>query len=346
MPVNGLPCAVEGALNNLMSTSHVSSWRIQGNGKVTILTVKFCENEGVMADPYKIHYRKKPPSSIKRDKERSEEYFTEKDRKEQKQIDDDLTETTSGTERNMPTELLQTSKEFGFDNGKGEKMQNIVITKENNKTANKETTHLPKTKRYTVQECDMRQSKDSTPSTVVNSKASETSHPVTQTETTQTFSDKTGECKITKQNKDFIPSKNRNKAEEKLQKRNYHAVCITSQLDRMSRRMMYLFVSPTRNNMFIHSGTTVNDATNKEEIIVETDDFMIKIQPADPTNKSFMVKNTLMYQSSEEERWLAAARTGPDIIDKPPFKEHHDNLEQDLLLLKDFINLYLSLYDL
>ena len=73
---------------------------------------------------------------------------------------------------------------------------------------------------------------------------------------------------------------------------------------------------------------------------------MIKIQPADPTNKSFMVKNTLMYQSSEEERWLAAARTGPDIIDKSPFKEHHDNLEQDLLLLKDFIKLYLSLYDL
>ena len=85
MPVTGLPIAVEGALNNLLTASHVSSWKLQGNGKSTTLILKFIDNEqGAMADQHSsiISYKKKSSGQIRREKQRAEEYFKEKQQKE------------------------------------------------------------------------------------------------------------------------------------------------------------------------------------------------------------------------------------------------------------------------
>ena len=75
MPVTGLPIAVEGALNNLLTASHVSSWKLQGNGKSTTLILKFIDNEqGAMADQHSsiISYKKKSSGQIRREKQRAE----------------------------------------------------------------------------------------------------------------------------------------------------------------------------------------------------------------------------------------------------------------------------------
>ena len=75
MPVNGLPIAVEGALNSLLTASHVSSWKLQGQGTYTTLVLRFKENEeGAMADTANVYYKKKSKGQIQREKERAEEY--------------------------------------------------------------------------------------------------------------------------------------------------------------------------------------------------------------------------------------------------------------------------------
>ena len=142
MPVTGLPIAVEGALNNLLTASHVSSWKLQGNGKSTTLVLKFIDNEeGAMADQHSpsrsISYKKKSSGQIRREKLRAEEYFKEKQQKdkyatdrEQKQKEetdvDKETKNKSENSRSRPT--IEQKEETNLENTLAEDKGTNVLT--------------------------------------------------------------------------------------------------------------------------------------------------------------------------------------------------------------------------
>ena len=107
MPVNGLPFAVEGALNNLLSTSYVTSWKIQGHGQTTTIVIKMFDEQGVMAENATVQYKKKPPSQVRRDRQRTEDFrhtHLQKEEKERKQEEME-TEKREQEKKNTEEEL-------------------------------------------------------------------------------------------------------------------------------------------------------------------------------------------------------------------------------------------------
>ena len=85
MPVFGLPNAVEGALHNLLTAGQVSTWKIQGQGNTTTLTLKFRENEeGAMAEQKNVYYKKKSRGQIQREQRRTEGFRAKRKQRNQK----------------------------------------------------------------------------------------------------------------------------------------------------------------------------------------------------------------------------------------------------------------------
>ena len=78
MPVSGLPVAAEITLDALLQKNVVSSWKITGdrnNSTVFILRLT-AQSSDINSQPLSlraVHYRKKPPSQVLRDKRRAEE---------------------------------------------------------------------------------------------------------------------------------------------------------------------------------------------------------------------------------------------------------------------------------
>jgi hypothetical protein len=82
MPVTGLPLAAEASLNALLSSNAVSSWKIVGGeGDSTVIVFRLrpasqstttnMAASYVINKPATVHYRKKPPSQLKRDIKRA-----------------------------------------------------------------------------------------------------------------------------------------------------------------------------------------------------------------------------------------------------------------------------------
>ena len=74
MPVTGLPIAAEMALNALIQGNILSSWRITGGTKFSVVTFRFNmdnmdENRPAIQP---VQYRKKPPSQVARDRKRQQ----------------------------------------------------------------------------------------------------------------------------------------------------------------------------------------------------------------------------------------------------------------------------------
>ena len=81
MPVTGLPAAVESALNTLMATNYVTSWKIAAEGRKAVFILRLCSDQASDRPqaPDSVHhtYRKKPPSQIRRDHARAAKWRTE-----------------------------------------------------------------------------------------------------------------------------------------------------------------------------------------------------------------------------------------------------------------------------
>ena len=92
MPVAGLPTAVETSLNALLSENFISSWKIVGEGDTTVFVLRLkpqlSKTTTNMAPPLPIHYRKKPPSQIKRDNDRAKQRQDQRDKQLQEKASD------------------------------------------------------------------------------------------------------------------------------------------------------------------------------------------------------------------------------------------------------------------
>ena len=102
--VNGLPFAVEGALNNLLSTSYVTSWKIQGHGQTTTIDIKMFDEQGVMAENSTVQYKKKPPSQVRRDRQRTEDFRHAGLQKEENERKEEEMETKKKDQEKKNTE--------------------------------------------------------------------------------------------------------------------------------------------------------------------------------------------------------------------------------------------------
>ena len=281
MPVTGLPIAVEGALNNLLTASHVSSWKLQGNGKSTTLVLKFIDNEeGAMADQHSpsrsISYKKKSSGQIRREKLRAEEYFKEKQQKdkyatdrEQKQKEetdvDKETKNKSENSRSRPT--IEQKEETNLENTLAEDKGTNVLTAQLDKL-----------------------SEDNLKRAI---------RPTTESETDE--KDKMHQQSPSQQS--FTPCKSVDEAATEVNKRHFHHEEIEKQLQKFSIRMKKMFVDKERNTCFKFVKTYTED--DLEEIVAETDDFLFKYQSDDVKKKMFIVKNSShWYRSREEERMM------------------------------------------
>ena len=266
MPVDGLPPAVEGALINLLSNGHVSSWKINGHGSTATLVLNFIEKEqGVMADqPFSLHYRKKPPSQIRRDQTRSDMLNTNKQKSKDIKSNDENCVKEVEVNDNGETERKETelSMEIADDS----------LQKKGDKT---------------VQE-----QKAVTRDTQVHSSSQHTvsQKSVSVTQTTNSLTEKS--CSQTKQ-ESYTDTIYEGEAEDRLRERNFEPEEIRTQAHKFSMRMMKLHVDKTRNCKF--EKIRVDNSTGKDELIAETDDFFLICQVNDTTKKRFLIKNSPMY---------------------------------------------------
>ena len=321
MPVFGLPCAVEGALNNLISAGQITTWRIQGQGNATTLTLKFRENEeGAMADqPKNVYYKKKSRRQIKRDQKRTEEYHSSQDQRKEpaedmeKEKEETLTESVQACESevstNRPIEVA------------------VIEEKKQSTTAPTETVFDTTTQQ-----------------------ANEPSHQAAQNSVrpslTPLLKTKAEERKTQSQHSDtpvrptFTASISTSELENRLTERNYNPKIVSNQLDCKSIRMKKLFISPNRNNKFEYI-CSVNHSGDSEDIVAETDDFLFCCQTEGEKKKLFIVKNASMYRDIQEELLLESVRTQPP-IDQEKFKTKLDEMKTDLCVLTEFARNHLS----
>ena len=78
MPVSGIPLALEKALDALFEANHLTSWNIRG-GNFTTVTLRFRDQDGCLDQKsYSTprSYRSKPPSAVKRDTIRRQDWFS------------------------------------------------------------------------------------------------------------------------------------------------------------------------------------------------------------------------------------------------------------------------------
>ncbi len=83
MPVHGLPCALETALNALVGENRLSSWKVTGGEVFCSVTLRFQQgssmaDHGTVGSIQSQSYRSKPPSAVKRDSQRKAKWNTSK----------------------------------------------------------------------------------------------------------------------------------------------------------------------------------------------------------------------------------------------------------------------------
>ncbi len=83
MPVHGLPCALETALNALVSENKLSSWKVTGGELFCSVTLRFqlvssMADHGTVGSIQSQSYRSKPPSAVKRDSQRKAKWNASK----------------------------------------------------------------------------------------------------------------------------------------------------------------------------------------------------------------------------------------------------------------------------
>ena len=78
MPVAGLPAAAEASLSSLLASQELSSWKVVGEpGASTVVVLRFCIRGGrplLEARDVRGTFRRKPPSMVKRDRQRAEQH--------------------------------------------------------------------------------------------------------------------------------------------------------------------------------------------------------------------------------------------------------------------------------
>ena len=327
MPVDGLPFAVEGALNNLLSTSHVSSWKIQGNGRNATIVLKLCENrQGVMADQLsntQVYYKKKPPSHVQRDRERAEEFHTERQRQANKRdnIEQDtihdmdiFVDCRTNLQTDEEGEQLRpmTEKREGVAQ---ETSVNFPLTSEPTKTAQKEDN------RPTILTQQVREVKATYTENPSRPKADSSCHI---------------KARVVP---DYIEE-----AERHIEERNMNLKEINNRLDRATKRMRYNFKDKERNREFQFIKLTTNPSTGKQEIVAGTDDYLFLSEVDDTSKKKLIIKNPhVMYMCNDEIRLSAIRRVGTD-IDHSSYQQQINQLNLDLQTLNNFMKNYLSLY--
>ena len=76
MPITGLPVAVEAVLSSLLPTHVLSSWKVAGENDTTVAVLRFKqdgEQAGTSTEHSRGHWRRKPPSQMRRDQQRAQE---------------------------------------------------------------------------------------------------------------------------------------------------------------------------------------------------------------------------------------------------------------------------------
>ena len=76
LPATGLPLAVENLLVSLSNSMVLKSWNVSG-GKTVAVTLRFAEQDGGQSGSLYTpgSFRRKPPSSIRRDKQRKQNFI-------------------------------------------------------------------------------------------------------------------------------------------------------------------------------------------------------------------------------------------------------------------------------
>ena len=73
MPVEGLPSAAESVLNALLKDHHETSFKLEGRGKSNIFVLRLTPfDRTAIAAVNTVTYKKKPPSQLRRDRQRAE----------------------------------------------------------------------------------------------------------------------------------------------------------------------------------------------------------------------------------------------------------------------------------
>lgn len=79
MPVNGLPLAVESALESLLKVNKLSTWKITGGENHVAVTLRFnMADIGVAGMDNTVTYKKIPPSQARRNMQRREKWFRDR----------------------------------------------------------------------------------------------------------------------------------------------------------------------------------------------------------------------------------------------------------------------------
>ena len=82
MPVTGLPAAVESALNTLLDTNHVTSWKITGESNSSVVIIRLSQHDtddvtDINSRRQTHTWRKKPPAQVRRDADRARKWRRE-----------------------------------------------------------------------------------------------------------------------------------------------------------------------------------------------------------------------------------------------------------------------------
>lgn len=89
MPVVGLPSTLESMLNAALEDMCLSSFKIEGRGRQTVITLRLADKISSQPPPVgdsSTSYRRKGPSQLKRDRRRAEEYRTNRDKQASEQL--------------------------------------------------------------------------------------------------------------------------------------------------------------------------------------------------------------------------------------------------------------------
>ena len=321
MPVIGLPIAVEGALNNLLTSSHISSWKLQGQGKFSTLVLKFIDNdeEGIMADkqPVNIFYKKKSQGQIRKEKQRAYEY---REKQQQKQsLSTSVQEQDykkDGRNTDSSKEEQSTVRPTNKEKDKEEKVSEVKEASFSAPATHKsdETTLLNKcvTSRLT--------NVDNTPEPVATEKE-HSQVPVTQS------------CNLDLHHQPCLSLED---AKNKLKARYYEPEMISQQVRKMSMRMKKQYVDKERNTKL--SFVCAYEQDGIEELVAETDDYLLRYWSDDVKKKTFIVKNSSMYRMKEEEQLMHIIWEGP-LVNREHYTQQLQEMTKDLLLITKYIQL-------
>ena len=324
MPVIGLPFAVEGALNNLLTTSFVTSWKIQGFGRKSTIVINMVDEQGVMADRNTVQYKRKPPSQIRRDRERTETFQQERHRSEDNNQQEDKYMETDGINENTSTQ-------------KQEEKIDQEQEKRKNKT-DENSLSLPTDKTASVKKTTAKE-------TTQQSQASAASRPIPQTSSNSVSQHRETRSDEKSQDEEKKPepphfSSNIEEAAFHLNQNNLDPDRITQRLEICSKWMKINFKNKERNTGFMAVKRYV-DSDGIEELVGNTDDYIFSYQADNMSKKTFLFKhNHHSYQTEEEIRLIQILMKGPP-IDPLHYQKQLQVMNKDLDAVNEFMYRYL-----